>query len=170
MPITLVRLRARKPIWWPTKGTSTLRRMSQNTSLIGRRPIRHLLCFPTEITFTGTCTLQHKQHTIRTGVNTKSDDRFRTVFEQMYSDPSLFIPWYNVLGNHDVGGGQHKTCINSIFPVHCVVLTWPVGSGFCGASCWSCDTRCDTTENMMKALAAKVPCEFVLRFETLKCK
>lgn len=68
-----------------------------------------------------------------TGVSDTGDYRWGKMFEDLYSDASLYVPWYNVLGNHDYGGG----------------------SGFCGKSCWNCGTLCSTTSEMETALNQK---------------
>jgi len=81
-----------------------------------------------------TCVLSHGDNFYWTGVTSTQDKRWTSLFEETYSDPSLFVPWYNVLGNHDLGGG----------------------SGFCGASCWNCGTVCDSTQLMLDALKKKV--------------
>lgn len=38
------------------------------------------------------------------GVDSTVDKKWRTSFEDIYSAPSLQVPWYAVLGNHDYGG------------------------------------------------------------------
>jgi tartrate-resistant acid phosphatase type 5 len=38
------------------------------------------------------------------GVTSVEDPQWRTSFEEMYDAPSLMIPWYPVLGNHDHRG------------------------------------------------------------------
>lgn len=39
-----------------------------------------------------------------TGVHSIADKQFRTSFENVYSAPSLQVPWYVALGNHDYQG------------------------------------------------------------------
>lgn len=38
------------------------------------------------------------------GVKSTSDDHWKTSFEDVYTAPSLQIPWYVTIGNHDYGG------------------------------------------------------------------
>ena len=38
------------------------------------------------------------------GINSATDSRWKTEFEDVYSHPSLQIPWYPSLGNHDYRG------------------------------------------------------------------
>lgn len=38
------------------------------------------------------------------GVQSATDPQWKTSFEGIYTDPSLQIPWYGVLGNHDYRG------------------------------------------------------------------
>lgn len=38
------------------------------------------------------------------GVTSEHDSLWRSVFEKVYDAPSLQVPWYPVLGNHDYGG------------------------------------------------------------------
>lgn len=38
------------------------------------------------------------------GVSSDEDPQFRTSFEEVYSDPSLQVPWRVILGNHDYRG------------------------------------------------------------------
>jgi hypothetical protein len=79
--------------------------------------------------------LSHGDNFYWTGISDGSDSRFHTVFEQVYSDVSLHVPWYNVLGNHDIGGG----------------------SGLCGGvSCFSCGTLCSDAAAVESALLQKV--------------
>jgi len=61
------------------------------------------------------------------------DYRWRTLFEDMYNDSSLYVPWYAVMGNHDYGGG----------------------SGICGGICWNCGRFCENQEEMINALSAR---------------
>lgn len=37
------------------------------------------------------------------GIKDTNDPAWSTGFEQVYTDPSLFVPWYSTLGNHDYG-------------------------------------------------------------------
>jgi hypothetical protein len=41
------------------------------------------------------------------GVWSSSDGRWKETFEGRYPNPALFIKWYNVMGNHDYGGGSN---------------------------------------------------------------
>jgi len=77
--------------------------------------------------------LSHGDNFYWTGVQSIDDERWRSLFEEMYNDPALHVPWYNVLGNHDLGGA----------------------SGFCGPSCWSCGDVCDNVQLMEEALNKK---------------
>jgi len=37
------------------------------------------------------------------GVHNKTDSMWESTFENVFTDPSTFVPWYSALGNHDYG-------------------------------------------------------------------
>lgn len=41
------------------------------------------------------------------GVANPNSEMFRVVFEDIYNDPSLQVPWLMCLGNHDIGGSGY---------------------------------------------------------------
>lgn len=41
------------------------------------------------------------------GVTSVYDAQWQATFEQRYPHPALQVPWYNVMGNHDYGGGSN---------------------------------------------------------------
>lgn len=51
------------------------------------------------------------------GVNSTTDSQWQTTFEDVYTQKSLSIPWYSILGNHDYGYNpaaqlQYKSPVN----------------------------------------------------------
>ncbi len=50
-----------------------------------------------------------------TGVTGTDDPKWQTCFEQVYTAPSLEIPWYASLGNHDYGGNVQAQIDYSAF-------------------------------------------------------
>ena len=50
------------------------------------------------------------------GLGSTRDPAFQQSFADLYSAPSLQVPWYNVLGNHDYGDGAPR---EDALPGHC---------------------------------------------------
>jgi hypothetical protein len=42
------------------------------------------------------------------GVASVQDPLFRTVFESIYTQPALQVPWYPIVGNHDCRGASPR--------------------------------------------------------------
>jgi tartrate-resistant acid phosphatase type 5 len=69
------------------------------------------------------------------GVTSLEDDHWQKSFEQVYAAPSLQIPWYVILGNHDYAGKTApqleyaKTHPRWIMPARYYTQTYPVDSG-----------------------------------------
>jgi acid phosphatase len=69
------------------------------------------------------------------GVASAHDEHWRVSFEDVYSAPSLQIPWHVILGNHDYYGNcQAQLCYSHIssrwkMPAHYFAQTHPLGDG-----------------------------------------
>lgn len=53
---------------------------------------------------------------IADGLGSTQDPAFHQSFADLYTAPSLQVPWYNVLGNHDYGDGAPQ---EDALPSHC---------------------------------------------------
>jgi tartrate-resistant acid phosphatase type 5 len=53
------------------------------------------------------------------GVHNKSDAMWDSTYENVFTEPSMMVPWYNTLGNHDYGyPGSAEAQIEYVSPNH----------------------------------------------------